>query len=263
AAGDAPYLELREWLSGQLEQAGSIVVKDPRTGWFLPLWTRCSTELGVEPRFITMLRHPAEILASATKSYGTWQTPASRAAAWINITLETERATRGRQRAFVRYEDLMSDWRRESGRVGDLLGVPELSSPEPERAAAVDEFVDPALHRNRVGWDEFDIPERVRDMAEDVWQRLQPLAEPGGDSAAVHADLDRARAEFATLYGEAEDIAQSSVTAAKPRRKPKPEPQAKPKPPAAPPTLRVRVARRLPRPVRRRLQGAVRSLRRS
>lgn len=261
AAEDATVVaELRDWLSGQLDTAPAVVVKDPRTGWFLPLWTRCSTELGVEPRFITMLRHPAEILASATKSYGTWQTPASRAAAWISITLETERATRGSRRAFVRYEDLMSDWRRETGRIGDLLDVPELSNPAADRTAAVDEFVDPALHRNRVGWDEFDVPARVRDMAEDVWQRLQPLADPDGDTAALHADLDRARAEFAALYKEAEEIAQSSVTAAKPRREPRPEPKAAPR---AASTLRVRIARRLPPPVRRRVQGAVRSLRRS
>jgi hypothetical protein len=264
AEDPAVVAELRDWLSNELDAAPAVVVKDPRTGWFLPLWTHCSTELGVEPRFITMLRHPAEILASATKSYGTWQTPASRVAAWINITLETERATRGRQRAFLRYEDLMSDWRRETGRIGELLDLPALSSPEPGQAAAVDQFVDPGLHRNRVGWEEFDVPARVRDMAEDVWQRLQPLADPGGDSAALHADLDAGRADFAALYKEAEDIAQSSVTAAKPRRKPKPAQKPKPGPgPKAPPTLRVRVARRLPQPVRRRLQGAVRSLRRS
>src|SRR4051794_18615495 len=96
AAGDeAARAELREWLAGQLAEAPSVVVKDPRPGWFLPLWTAVAAELGVEMPFVTMLRHPAEVLASATKSYGTWQTPGSRAAAWVNVTLETERATRG------------------------------------------------------------------------------------------------------------------------------------------------------------------------
>ena len=263
AAEDAATLaELREWLGGQLGEADSVVVKDPRTGWFLPLWTRCATDLGVEPGFVTMLRHPTEILASAIKSYGTWQTPASRAAAWINITLETEHATRGSRRAFVRYEDLLADWRRETGRVGDLLSVPALQAPDEASAAAVDAFVDPTLHRNRVGWEEFDIPERVRDMAEDVWRRLQPLAEAEGDTGAVHADLDAARAEFAQLHREAEEIAQSSITAAKPRKKPKAEPKPEepaPKAPKPPPSLRVRLTRKVPKRYRR----AVRSLRRS
>src|SRR5215212_2758263 len=95
--------ELREWLGGQLEQADDIVVKDPRTVWFLDLWTRCAADLGARTSFVTMLRHPAEIVASARKSYGPGLTEAGRAAAWINVTLQTERATRDAQRAFVRY----------------------------------------------------------------------------------------------------------------------------------------------------------------
>jgi hypothetical protein len=254
AADDAAtHAELREWLGGQLENAEAVVVKDPRTGWFLPLWTRSSTDLGVEARYATMLRHPAEILASAAKSYGDWQSPASRAAAWINITLETERATRGSRRAFVRYEDLLDDWPREIDRMAELLELPKLGGGGlRERFPAVDRFVDPTLHRNRIGWDELDVPARVRDMAEDVWNQLQPLADKGGDTPEVHRRLDSARSSFGELYGEAECIAQSSITAAKPRRK------AKKKPPPAPPSLKVRLARRVPAPARRRLRRALR-----
>jgi hypothetical protein len=242
ADDDVVRADLRAWLESQLAEADAVVVKDPRTGWFLPAWTRCATDLGLEPGFVTMLRHPAEVIASARKSYGTWQPPASRAAAWINMTLETEHATRGGRRAFVRYEDLMDDWRRETGRVGGLLDVPSLVSPTEEQAAAVDAFVDPTLHRNRVSWDEYDIPASMRDMAEQVWQELQPLADPQGDTPELHAKLDEARAAYAKLYGEAEAIAHSTIAAAKPRKGKKPKP---------PPPLRARLARR------------VRSLRRS
>jgi hypothetical protein len=264
AEDPATYARLREWLEGQVGEADAVVVKDPRTGWFLPLWTACSRDLGVEARFITMLRHPAEILASATKSYGTWQTPASRVAAWINITLETERATRGKRRAFVRYEDLLQDWPREVNRVAELLDLPMLAGVDRESSPAVEGFVDPTLHRNRLDWDKFDVPARVREMAEDVWQKLQPLADPGGDTPELHATLDAARAAYGELYREAEDISQSSVTAARPRRKQAREAQP-PAPKAAkpPPSLRVRLARRVPAPVRRRLRKALRSPRRS
>jgi hypothetical protein len=249
--GDAVHAELRDWLATQLE-AGDIVVKDPRTGWFLPLWTRVADELGADPSFVTMLRHPAEILASAAKSYGDWQKPASRAAAWINVTLETERATRGERRSFVRYEDLMANWPRELGRMGELLAVPSLTGGDLRtRYAQVDEFVDPTLHRNRIRWDELSVPASVRDMAEQVWTQLQPLADPGGDSPELHAQLDQARAAYAELYREAESVAQSSITAAKPRRKPR-------KQAAEPPSLKVRLARRVPAPARRRLRRALR-----
>ncbi|HEV7845745.1 MAG TPA: sulfotransferase [Thermoleophilaceae bacterium] len=253
AEDEATHAELGEWLSGQLETADSVVIKDPRTGWFLPLWTRSSAELGVEARYVTMLRHPAEILASAAKSYGDWQSPASRAAAWVNITLETEHATRGSRRAFVRYEDLLDDWPREIGRMAELLELPTLTGGNlRERFPGVDKFVDPTLHRNRIRWDELDVPERVRDMAEQVWSQLQPLADPAGDTPELHRTLDEARAAFGELYREAESIAQSSITAAKPRRK------AKKKAPPPPPSLKVRLARRVPAPARRRLRKALR-----
>jgi hypothetical protein len=233
ATDDAVYTELREWLAGQMQQADQVVVKDPRTGWFLPLWTRASSDLGAEAGFVTMLRHPAEILASAAKSYGDWQKPASRAAAWINVTLETEHATRGGKRAFVRYEDLMADWPREVGRMGELLGIPSLVGGDLRaRFPQVDDFVDPTLHRNRIRWDELDVPARVHDMAEHVWGLLQPLADRGGDNADTRARLDTARAAYGELYAEAEAIAQSSAVAVRPRKKrgkagPKPLPSLK------------------------------------
>jgi len=257
-ADPAVYGELRDWLGGQAREAGAIVVKDPRTVWFLPLWTRCAADVGVTPSFVTMLRHPAETLMSARKSYGTWQSEASRAAAWLNVALETERATRGSRRAFVRYEDLLADWAGQVGRLGETLDIPLLRGVDRARFPQVDEFVDPTLHRNRVRWDDVDVPDRVRDMAEDVWGRLQPLAEPGGDGAAAHAALDAAHAEFRSLYEEAEDIAQSSVIAAR-RRGGKGGSKG---PGGAPASLRVRLARRVPARYRRRLRRATRVIRR-
>jgi hypothetical protein len=249
--------ELKPWLAQQLEQAGAVLVKDPRTAWFLPLWTRCAAELGVAPAYVTMLRHPAETLASALKSYGTWQSAASRTAAWINVTLETERATRGARRAFIRYDDLLAAWRPEVTRAGRELGLPQLAEPGADGAARVDAFVDPALHRNRVEWERFDVPAAVRDLAEQVWETLQPLAGADAGSAATAAALDDARTAYRALYADAEAIAQSSITAATPRK-----PAAKPAPKPAP-SLRARLARRVPARHRRAVRRALGSLRRA
>jgi hypothetical protein len=262
---DAAHDELKAWLAGELAGADRVVVKDPRTSWFLPLWARCAAELGVPTSFVTMLRHPAEIIASAQKSYGTVQPGASRAAAWINVTLETERATRGTRRAFVRYDDLLADWDAEVRRVGTLLEVPSLAGVRRADFPQVDGFVDPTLHRNRAGWEEHEVPARVRDMAEDLWERVQPLAAPGGDTGALRARLDEARTAYDALYAEAEAIAWSSAAAAGKARKAKAKANAKAAAPAAPapaqqPSLRVRVARRVPVRYRRQVRRALRSL---
>src|SRR4051812_12686184 len=65
AARDAAIrAELRAWLAGQFRLADAVVVKDPRTSWLLPLWTSCAQELGLPTAFVTMLRHPTEVIAS-------------------------------------------------------------------------------------------------------------------------------------------------------------------------------------------------------
>jgi hypothetical protein len=262
AAGDEPAVraELEGWLGGELAQGDVVVVKDPRTLWFLPLWTSCAQALGAPTSFVTTLRHPAETLMSARKAYGDWQSDASRAAAWLNLILETERETRGAPRAFVCYEDVIADWPRETRRIGDLLGLSVLATADHARFPQVDAFVDPALHRNRTRWDELSVPASLRDMAEDVWSVMQPLARPGGDDDDVRGKLDQARAAYGDLYREAEAIAQSSVTAARPRRGAKATAGAgvaASKVLAAPRPLWVRVARHVPVRYRRGLRRAL------
>jgi hypothetical protein len=245
AEDEAVQAELRQWLKEQLDLAASVVVKDPRTSWFLPLWTRCATEVGVEARYATMLRYPPEVLRSASNAYGTWLTPANRAAGWINVTLETERLTRGSRRVFLRNDDVLADWARELSRVGQRMEVPTLEGDLRASHPAVDDFVDPGLHRNQVTWDEVEVPARVRELGERVWADVQRLALPDGDSPQTHARLDALRDEYQAFYAEAEAIAQSSIVTHRPRKKPQP-----------PKTLRARIARRLPAPVRRRLRGS-------
>jgi hypothetical protein len=260
AAGEDPaaYSALRDWLAAQVAEADTVVVKDPRTVWLLPLWMRCAAELGIAPSFVTMLRHPAETLSSARSSYGTWQSEASRAAAWINVALETEHLTRDARRAFVRYDDLLADWALQVARVGARLELAQLRDVARSAFPQVDGFVDPSLHRHRTTWEDVKVPAQLRDLAEDAWQRLQPLVDPDGDTPEARAALDEVRAAFQVFYTETEEIAQSSITAAKPRTAGTsvPEPQT---PPAS---LRVRVARRVPVRHRRLLRRAVRLLRR-
>jgi hypothetical protein len=118
----------------------------------------------------------------------------------------------------------------------------------------VDGFVDPTLHRNRVSWDDLDepVPAALRAVAEAAWERLQPLA-ADGDTPATLTALDDSRAAYGTLYGEAEAIAQSSVLAARPRRK-RAQPAATPAP-----TLYVRLARRVPARYRKRVRRLLRA----
>ena len=57
--------------------------------------------------YVTMLRPVTEVVGSKQLYYSGGLTEVSRTAAWVNMMLHTERATRGGQRAFVRYDDLL------------------------------------------------------------------------------------------------------------------------------------------------------------
>jgi hypothetical protein len=171
------------------------------------------------------------------------------------MMLQTERATRGARRAFVCHQALLADWTQELSRLGVRLKLPELAGVDRTRFPHVDDFVDPELHRHRARWDMVDVPVPVRDLAQRVWELLEPLAENDmADDRERRVALDEARAAYAALYADAEAIAQSSVTAAK--RRPAARSRARP-------SLRARLARRVPVRYRRRLRRAMRSVRRS
>jgi hypothetical protein len=237
ALDDAVRSELRGWLAQQFGRADALIVKDPRLSWFLPLWRSCAQELGVAPRFVTMLRHPAAVVDSKQRWYGDWQGDVARTAGWVQQTLYTERATRDAPRVFVHYEDLLEDWPRVVARVGDALDLAVVRDAPATAMRDVHGFVDRTLARSRAEWDDgMKIPAALRAQADEVWALVCSLAsDPGVD---VAPRLDALRAAYVDLYAEAEAIAQSSIAAAAKGRTPAPA--------ARVPTPALRIVRRVP-----------------
>jgi hypothetical protein len=243
ALDDSVYDELARWLGKQFRASEHVVVKDPRLSWFLPLWRRCAEEAGVSPRFATVLRHPAAVVDSKQRSYGGWQSDVSRTAAWLNQTLFTERATRQGPRVFVRYEDLLDDWTRTLGRVGETLDLSVVRDAPAASIVSIHEFVDRGLSRSRAVWEDFAIPTALREQVDVVWDLVSQLAGEEPDPESVIEELEAARAAYVSLYEDSEAIAQSSIVAGS-------RPLAKKNRPGK--TL-VRLAGRVPRRYREKL----------
>jgi hypothetical protein len=232
---------LRGWLSQEFGKADHVIIKDPRLSWFLPLWRQCAKEVGASPRFATVLRHPAAVVSSKHRSYGTWEGGVERTAGWINQALFTERATREGPRVFVKYQDLLDDWTKEVGRAGDALDLALIRDVPATTIVQTHEFVDRSLSRSRDSWEDFEIPAALRELADEVWDVVSRLADADtGGEEELTARLESARAAYIRLYEDAEAIAQSSISAAVRRA-------------AARQSRLVGIAKRVPKRYRRKL----------
>ena len=203
-----PTAELREWLAGELEP-DQIVVKDPHAFWFAEVWEQVSGELGADLRWLTAVRHPAEVVGSRDIAYLSSQTDelrmtkeTSNVAGWVHAALLTERAGRGTQRAFVRYTDLLADWRAALGPVQQQLGLTfniDLASTEHH---AVDDFIEPSMRKSQLTWDDVRTPDWLRETAEEVWQLLGVLTASPQDEVTL-ARLDEIAADYDARYADA------------------------------------------------------------
>ena len=193
-----------------------LVVKDPRLAWFLGLWRSAALRCEAAPAYVTMLRPVTEVVGSKQRYYATRFGEVNRTAAWVNMMLHTERATRG---SAARVRPLRGPARglddpgvRHRPAASTSFAVKRASANDIRR---VHHFIDPDLRRVQLTWDDVDVPARLRDIAEETWQALDTLADEGGDRPDVHASLDELRAAYAAFYEEAEAIASSSSLAAR------------------------------------------------
>ena len=205
---------LRSWLAERLEEQPRLVVKDPRTIWFRDLWVDTARELGVEPAFVTMLRHPAEVSASRQKYYNdpgevSRADEINRIAGWINVSLMAELVTQGSPRSFVRYTDLVADWRPVLGRLGDRLHL-RYDPPLDVRPHPVDDFIDPSLHRVHVDWADVRVPLALRELGENAWQALSRLAD-AGDSDVVSTEIAELREQYAEMTDDALALSKQAI----------------------------------------------------
>ncbi|MEJ7775752.1 MAG: sulfotransferase family protein, partial [Nocardioidaceae bacterium] len=183
------------------------------------LWRSAALRCDAAPAYVTMLRPVTEVVGSrqtydATRRTGAAFDEVNRTSAWVNLMLHTERSTRGSARAFVRYDDLLTDWTVPMFGIGQRFDLDAVKSASANDIRSVHAFIDPGPRRVQLTWDDIEVPPRLREIAEESWQHLDRLADDGGDTPETHSTLDELRAAYAELYEEAEAISASSALAA-------------------------------------------------
>ena len=169
------------------------VLKDPRLSRFLPLWLDVLGRLGIAPLAVIALRHPLEVARSLERRDGMPQDEAL--LLWLRYSLEIERGTRGLPRSFLRYDDLIADWRAAADRLAAELG---LAWPVPPAAVAetVDGFLDGAMRHHAARPADFGANPQLAAWIDAGYAALEDLAR-GGDRAEAEARLDALAAALA------------------------------------------------------------------
>ena len=134
-------------------------------------------------------------------------------ASWLNMMLGLEERTREVPRAYVPYDDLMSDWRTALRRAEQGLRTPLLAGATPQQEEDAAGLVDESLRRAQADWDALGLAPDLRDLAHRSWVTLQGLSD--AEDAGARAELDGVRAEYHAMYDAAADLTRSRVRAAR------------------------------------------------
>ncbi len=149
---DRPETELaRQRIRVLLEREFSArplwVLKEPRLCRLAPIWLEAAVALGMETRVIVPVRHPGEVGYSLARRNG--MDSGRSHLMWFQHLVEAERGSRGAQRSLLHFHALVADWKSETARIGEELGI-EWPIGQSEAEVKVDRFLDPDLRHAEV-----------------------------------------------------------------------------------------------------------------
>jgi len=179
-------------LNHEYDDAPLFVLKDPRMCRLAPFWLQVFERSNIRPAIIMPLRHPLEVAASLSRRDGMDRNYAQ--LLWLRHVLDAEAASRGRERLFVSYDQLMLDWRRIAAKAEDAFGF-----AWPRQGVLTQDVVDSFLsedHRHHtVARSGARLKGVACDWVESVWRILDGWV-AGGEAAQEYEQLDAIREAF-------------------------------------------------------------------
>jgi len=162
-------------------------VKEPRLCRLLPAWLPVIADRGDAASFLIVVRHPAAVARSLA---GRDSLPVPHGhLLWLRHLLEAEAATRGRPRAAVLYDDVLTDWQGAMAGAGARMGF-TWPRPIAEAAESGDRFLrgDLRHHRGETG-------DSLPAWVDDIWRGI--VAARGGDVRELERAADHVAGELA------------------------------------------------------------------
>lgn len=217
AVQDRPRSEALAWLHTQFtDDVSELVIEDPQGVWFISLWHAACVRVGVDPLYVLALRPFDAMAAEQSSRQSRGGSEAGRAASWLNRVLHAERATRGAPRALVLHTDLLQDWTVPIHDLGERFGLEGVQGASVKQIRRAHDLMGahttpPSARPSS----DLDVPKALRTLMDETWDQLAAVSRAPEEPAHAHAALDQLRREYARLYEEAEQIAHSTVVAAR------------------------------------------------
>lgn len=168
------------------------LLKDPRVSVLLPLWRDVLAEVGMAARVVIPVRHPLAVAGSLSRRDAF---PVEKSVLiWTIYMLASEAGTRDLPRAFVSYDGLLADWRKEVAAMEKAHGAP-LPRLDERAAREIDGFLTKDLRHNDGLGDLASVP-LVGAMAQEVLDWFTAAAE---GAEPDRAPLERAAALIAQM----------------------------------------------------------------
>lgn len=152
--------DLWQLIESDLEEKGTLLIKDPLMCRLVPLWIQLAAVHGVDIRFVLIVRNPLDVASSLARRDLMLSDQAFQM--WSIYVGDAERHTRNWKRHWVLYEDLMT-W-------GTYSLTREFLPPVSASAAkSASSFLKSALwHHHSHPADLLDVPESIRRQYEDI-----------------------------------------------------------------------------------------------
>jgi len=139
--------QAHEVLESEFGKSRFFALKDPRLCRLMPVWAEALELFGARPVYVLPVRNPLEVGASLLKRDHLVEGDGQ--LTWLRHMLDAEQYSRGQPRVFVRYDELLSNWRKVVDRISDKLEMPwpnRTFSAEDE----IDAFLTPDLRHQSV-----------------------------------------------------------------------------------------------------------------
>ncbi|MBE3607097.1 hypothetical protein CCAL13119_09185, partial [Campylobacter sp. RM13119] len=155
--------ELKAVIKSEFEYADIFAIKDPRLAFLFPVYKKILEELNINIKIILPYRNPIEVANSLNKRD---EMPLEKGMLlWAYHFLLAEKFSRGYDRVFIRFDELMSNTSNVIQDVSEKLNINFLDKFS-ENKKDIEEFLEPSLKHHNISMDNLsnNTPNIVKDI---------------------------------------------------------------------------------------------------